>query len=145
MQPDPVRKDAFLYPNSGHAARLPPSTSDPALQQQMANTRRRVPSPLTSKVDLKTHLSATWEVLPQSMEATSSPGNRRKPKCPALNVYHTLWHTEVFQRWPLSICCLWFFAMVNILEQLSIISSSVTGCPKGQWHYDRLFGLDGRR
>lgn len=25
-----------------------------------------------------------------------------------------------------------FFATVNILEQLSIISSSVTGCPKGQ-------------
>lgn len=119
-----------------------------------ARGKERDPSPLTSKVDLKKRktnylpLGKYFHKACFELGAISSPGNSRKLTRLNLNVHHTPWHTEVFQRWNLSmfsICCLWFFATVNILEQLSIISGSVTGCPKGQWHYDRLFGLDGRR
>lgn len=72
----------------------------------------RDPSPLTSKVDFKkTPIWSTSTKRALSSEQ-SSPGNSRKLTCTDLNVYHTLWHTEVFQRWHLStfsICCLWFF------------------------------------
>lgn len=132
-------------------ATVPAPTTGPGEGLPAWRGEERAPSPLTSAVVFKKTSLPLGKCLHKAsfeLGAVLSPGNSRKQTCPALSIYHTPWHTEVSQRQHRStfpICCLWFFATVNISEQLSIIRSRVPGCPKGQWHSGCLFGLDGRR
>lgn len=134
-QPDPLRKDIFLFPTAVGLPSWGILTCNSKWPAPRRRESRRDLSPLLTEADLykAPSLGKYFHKVCSELWATSweqQEGSLSRPD--SLHALKAAWHKQPFQRWHLStssICCLWLF----VSEQPSIINRGVTGCPKGQW------------